>query len=88
MSLSERRRKLLELLCLRRHDTYGNLTNEFGVSKETIRKDIMELMCSYPVETVCGRFGGGVKVLDGYYCNQPKARKSLTSKEASSYPLT
>ena len=36
----ERRQKILEALCLRRHDTYGNLAHEFHVSTGTIRRDI------------------------------------------------
>lgn len=84
MSPSERRQKLLEMLCQRRHDTYRNLANEFNVSERTICRDVAELMCSYPVETVCGRFGGGVKVLDGYYCYQkPSDRKALTPRQVS-----
>ena len=35
----ERRQKILEVLCLRRHDTYGNLAHEFNVSTGTIRRD-------------------------------------------------
>lgn len=82
MSPSERRSRLLEVLCLRRHDTYGNLAHEFGVSRETIRQDVVELMCSYPIETVCGRFGGGVRVLDGYYCSQKSSfHETLTPKQ-------
>lgn len=82
MSPNERRLKLLEVLCLRRYDTYDNLAREFNVSKRTISRDISVLMCSYPIETVCGRFGGGVKVLDGYYYhyNSP-AHKSLSQKQ-------
>ena len=72
MSAAERRQQLLEVLCRRRHDTYDNLAYEFAVSKETIRNDILVLMCSYPIETVRGRYGG-VRVLDGYYLY----RKSL-----------
>ena len=34
MSAGERRQRILELLCLRRQDTYGNLASEFGVSRE------------------------------------------------------
>ena len=64
VSPAERRQQLLEVLCLRRHDTYGNLANEFNVCKETIRHDIEELMRSYPVETIRGRHGGGVRVMD------------------------
>lgn len=84
MSPSERRRELLEVLCLRRHDTYGNLANEFHVSKRTICRDVAVLMCSYPIETVCGRFGGGVRVVEGYYLHhKSSARKALTPKQTA-----
>jgi len=76
MSLSERRQRLLELLCLRRHDTYDNLAYEFNVSKMTIRRDITALMCSYPIETVRGRYGGGVRVKADYW----PFRKTLTKE--------
>ena len=48
MSLNpwERRQKLLEVLCQRRHDTCANLAHEFGVSVGTIRRDITYLTCS------------------------------------------
>lgn len=79
MSPTERRHQLLEVLCRRRHDTCENLANEFRVSKRTIYSDIELLMCSYPVETVCGRYGGGVKVPDGFYvCRHER----LTPKQA------
>ena len=29
-------------------------------------RDVEELMCSYPIETIRGRYGGGVKVSDWY----------------------
>lgn len=84
MGAAERRQRLLEVLCFRRQDTYYNLACEFGVSRETIRHDIVVLMCSYPIETVRGRFGGGVRVLDDYYCYQKTSgRKSLTPKQTS-----
>ncbi len=38
----ERRQKILEVLCLRRHDTYRNLAHEFNVSTGTIRRDIVD----------------------------------------------
>lgn len=50
LNLWERRQKILEVLCLRRHDTYGNLAHEFNVSTGTIRRDIVVLTCSYPIE--------------------------------------
>ncbi len=77
MSLSERRQRLLEVLCLRRHDTYDNLAHEFNVSKMTIRRDISALTCSYPIETVHGRYGGGVKIRDDYY----PYRKTLNTNQ-------
>lgn len=78
MSLNpwERRQKLLEVLCQRRHDTYANLAHEFGVSVGTIRRDVTHLMCSYPVETVCGGHGG-VRVAEWYHLD----RRSLTAGE-------
>ena len=67
MSPSERRMAILDALCRRRHDTTENLAAEFGVSERTIRNDLLELSCSYPVETVRGRYGGGVRVADWYH---------------------
>lgn len=77
MSQAERRKQLLNVLCLRRHDTYDNLTHEFSVCKRTIRYDVAALMCEYPIETVCGRYGGGVKIADGFY----PYRKTLNAKQ-------
>lgn len=79
MTPTERRQKLLELLCIRRHDTCDNLAHEFHVSSATIRRDIAVLTCSYPIETVCGRYGGGVRVADGYYLY----RNILTPQQAA-----
>ena len=82
MSPSERRQELLEVLCQRRHDTYDNLAQEFNVSKRTICRDVAVLMCSYPIETVCGRFGGGARVMKGYYRNhKSSAHATLTQKQ-------
>lgn len=67
MTPSERREAILNVLCQRRHDTVQNLAEEFGVSVRTIKYDIEELTLAHPIETVRGRYGGGVKVADGYY---------------------
>ena len=67
MTPSERREAILKVLCKRRQDTVQNLAYEFGVSVRTIKYDIEELTLAYPIETVRGRYGGGVKVADGYY---------------------
>ena len=84
MSPMERRQELLEVLCHRRHTTCNNLANEFNVSEQTIRRDIAVLMCSYPIETVCGGHGGGVKIADGFYLNgQRRQRRWLTPKQAA-----
>ena len=56
-----------------------NLAFEFNVSTRTICRDIAALMCSYPLETVRGRYGGGVKVADGYYLYH----RSLNAKQIS-----
>lgn len=67
MTPSERREAILNVLCQRRHDTVQNLAEEFGVSVRTIKYDIEELTLAHPIETVRGRYGGGVQVADGYY---------------------
>lgn len=84
MSPSERRQKLLEVLCLRRYDTCANLAREFDVCQRTIRYDIEALMCSYPIETVCGRYGGGVRVMEGYYSNHKSSvNKTLNPEQTA-----
>ena len=72
----ERRQKILEVLCLRRHETTDNLAHEFNVSRGTIRRDIMVLTCSYPVETVSGSHGG-IRVADWFHLD----RRALNSDE-------
>ena len=72
----ERRQKILEVLCLRRHDTYRNLSHEFNVSTGTIRRDIVVLTCSYPIETVQGGHGG-IRVAEWFHLD----RRSLNSAE-------
>ncbi len=44
----------------------ASLCSEFGVTRRTIQRDITALTCSLPIETVRGRYGGGVKLEDGY----------------------
>lgn len=67
MKATERRQALLELLCERRSETMENLAFEFGVSRHTIMRDVLELSISYPVYTVAGRYDSGVFVSDDYY---------------------
>ena len=62
----QRRWKILTEICKRRHDTCENLANEFGVTARTIQTDIQILSCSYPIECIRGRFGGGVRIADWF----------------------
>ena len=54
----ERRQALLELLCERRYEKMANLAFEFGVSRQTIQNDVLELSLSYPIYTSVGNNGG------------------------------
>lgn len=78
MTASERRQAILELLCLRRHETRENLAFEFGVSKRTIEYDILQLSLDYPVYTTQGN-GGGIHIMDGYYLNRPRMNEKQTA---------
>ncbi len=79
MAAMERREAILDVLCQRKHDQIKNLAKEFDVSERTIRTDIEALSCSYPIETVRGRYGGGVKIAEGYR----RDRKILSSKQVA-----
>ena len=62
---TERRQKLLELLCQRRSETINNLAFELQVCRNTVVNDLSVLACSYPVYTIQGK-GGGVRVVEGF----------------------
>lgn len=66
MSANERRMQILEVLCERKFETIDNLMFEFSASRATIKRDIQELILSYPVYTVQGN-GGGIYITDGYH---------------------
>lgn len=66
MGTAERRAEILRTLCRRRHETISNLAEEFGVSTRTILRDIEVLSITEPIYTQCGRYGGGVFVVDDY----------------------
>lgn len=74
MNPNERRSKILDRLARRRSDTILNLAAEFGVSERTIRYDIEILTLAHPIETVRGRYGGCVKLADGYYADRKHLR--------------
>ena len=75
----ERRQQILELLCQRRKDTMQNLAAELGVSERTIRRDVEILTRSSPLETVCGRYGGGVPVADWYHLDRQRMSPKQTA---------
>ena len=79
MDAVERRQQILELLCQRRKDTMQNLAAELGVSERTIRRDVEILTRSYPLETVCGRYGGGVRVSDWYHLDRQRMSPKQTA---------
>lgn len=69
MRPNERRRKILDLLNLRRNDTMQHLAEEFGVSRMTIYRDFLALAEEYPFIHTCGR-SGGISLPDGYYLSR------------------
>ena len=66
MGTAERRKEIIRILCRRRYETVSNLAKEFGVSTRTILRDIAVLSTTEPIYTQCGRYGGGVYILDNY----------------------
>lgn len=70
MGTAERRIEIMRVLCRRRHETIPNLAREFGVSVRTIARDIEILSAKEPIYTQCGRYGGGVYVMEDYYIDR------------------
>ena len=70
--MNDRQQQLISLPCQRRSDSIQNLAMELGVCERTIRRDIEELTLTYPIETVRGRYGGGVRMADWYFSGRPK----------------
>ena len=50
MTPTERRQRILEVLCVRRHDTCDNLAHEFHVSNATIRRDTVCSCATTPLK--------------------------------------
>ena len=67
LSPFERRRAIVEILCRERQTTTEKLASALGVTMRTIRNDITALSFDYPIETVRGRYGGGVKLADWFH---------------------
>lgn len=76
MRPNERQKRIIELLSFRRHETIGNFANEFGVSRDTIKRDIITLQEEYPIISERG-YEGGISLPDGYYIS----KKHLTPKQ-------
>ncbi|MEG0898047.1 MAG: HTH domain-containing protein [Ruthenibacterium sp.] len=79
MSPYERRQEIIQILCRKRQETMQNLADEFCVSLRTICSDVEILTLSYPLDTVRGRYGGGVKIADWYHLN----RDTLNPKQTA-----
>ena len=77
--MNDRQQQLISLLCQRRSDSIQNLAMELGVCERTIRRDIEELTLTYPIETVRGRYGGGVRMADWYFQDRPKQTPKQTA---------
>ena len=56
----------MKTLCRKRYETMSNLSEEFGVSIRTIRRDIYELSFLMPLYVKSGRYEGGVYVDKDY----------------------
>lgn len=66
MGTAERRAEIMRILCRRRHETISNLAEELGVSTRTIQRDVEILSITEAIYTQCGRYDGGIYVLDDY----------------------
>ena len=79
MRINDRQQQIINLLSPRRNDTVQNLAAELSVCERTIRRDIEELTLTHPLETVRGRYGGGVKMADWYFRDRPKLSPKQTA---------
>ena len=66
--MNDRRKAIIDILSLRRHDKIDNLAFELKVSRRTIERDLILLSQEYPIYTTQGT-GGGVHVMDGAQLN-------------------
>ena len=77
MKAAQRQQEIINILASRGQETIPHLAAELDVSERTIHRDITELSAAYPIVTMAGRYGGGVKLMDGYR----KSRKFLTKEQ-------
>ena len=73
MSAIERRAEIMRILTSRRKCYLSELSDELGVSKRTIQRDIQALVLEYPLESING---GGIRLADWYY-----PHKNILSQE-------
>lgn len=69
MEAHERRIAIWRSLCCHRLVTVAHLAAEYGVSIRTITNDVQILSITHPIETVRGRYHGGIKIPDWYKPN-------------------
>ncbi|MBP3540975.1 MAG: HTH domain-containing protein [Clostridia bacterium] len=69
MRSHERRQAIWHSLCHRRQDTAAHLAAEYNVCQRTIYYDVEILSLIYPIESVRGRYHGGIKIPDWYTPN-------------------
>lgn len=62
---ADRQKRIYEIVRERGHVTCSCLASELHVSERTIRSDVEELTCEYPIETVSGN-GGGIRLQEGF----------------------
>lgn len=66
VTVNERRMKILNVLLQKRHVKLAELQEQFNISKSTAKRDVQELMLSHPIVTRQGKYGGGIRIMDGY----------------------
>lgn len=69
MNLFERRNAIMRILRKEGHTTVTSLAKRFDVSERTIYSDITVLSLDQPIQTVRGRYGGGVKLASWFHPN-------------------
>lgn len=79
VTVNERRMKILDVLLQKRQVRLAELQLEFNISKSTAKRDVQELMLSHPIVTSPGKYGGGVRIMDGYRLGM----KYLTEKQTA-----
>lgn len=69
MNLFERRNAIMRILRRDGHITVASLAQKFDVSERTIYSDITALSFDQPIQTVRGRYGGGIKLASWFHPN-------------------